>query len=143
MLATRLYSTQEEAESAWEHKRFTKNSRMIQKKFEHPEDISTEGAINLVKAVYERAIKDYESALAVNQYSRQPNAVMNDVENLYRRGYYTPVAMGERGVKALKEIIRQRADEREANEGNRIRNREYRRKKKLMETENARENQVS
>lgn len=134
MLTTIDYPTVEEAIEAWDKHKFTPNSLMLQKPLK---ELDEDGAVNVVKAMYERLIKDYESDVNSIDGTDEPTDRMIDIENVFRKGPYIGYAPGERGVRMLKEEIDRRAIEREKREGDRIRNRMYRARIK------ARKNQAS
>lgn len=141
MLTTHLYDTPEEAEEAWDKGKFTKDSLMIQKRFKDYHDIDDHGAVNLITAVYERAIKDYEAGLKHNPDPAKPSPEMIDVLNLYKRGLYLSFTPGEKkGREILESILKEREEQREKHEPERLKNREYRRAQKEKK---ARENQAS
>lgn len=138
MLATRMHDTPEGAEDAWERQKFTKDSRMVQTRFENHQDIDDNGAVNLVTAVYERAIKDYEMGLKSHPDPAHPSSEMIDVLNLYKRGLYLGYAPGEkRAREILDSILKERERIRAIYEPKRLKNIEYKRRQK------ARENQAS
>lgn len=101
------YDNAEDAVEAWNKKKFTVGSVLIQRKLT-AENMDDNGFGNLVVAIYELAKKDY-AAYNLDQYIGTPaNKIpenVSDIEKLFRQGYYLHFYPGEIGVDQLKKSV--------------------------------------
>lgn len=121
VLRTRDFPTPEEAIDAWNGRRFTRSTLIIQKELRGPQDLDNDGCINLVHGIYSRAIQDYEIALEhpeepVEYEDKKYIRWKDEIETLYRYGFYTDTRLGEAGIELLHQIIERRAEERRKRE---------------------------
>ena len=117
VLSTKDYATEESAIKAWNHYEYTRTTAMLQKPMKTVKDLDNDGAVNLVEAIYRRAIEDYEEALdhpEIKEYQDKRFATTRkEIEDMYRYGYFTGLSLGDAGVRELRRVIRERAEERE------------------------------
>ena len=120
VLSTRNYDTEEKAVNAWNNGRYSLATALIQRPITRTEDLDDDGCIELVKAIYNQAIRDYEVALQhpnIKEHSDKKYLRWKaEVENLYRYGFYTGTRMEDAGIDLLHKIIEERAEERRKNE---------------------------
>lgn len=144
-LRTKVYKSEASAVKAWNAGIYAPTSLMVQdrlrKTYGRAEDLDTDGCADLIGAIYERAIKDYEAALDIpnvpEKYKTYADAVHNgfkgtrndwakeytpgfhgettrkEVEDMFWYGDYMDHVPKEAGIRRLQKIIRERKEARE------------------------------